>query len=139
MAKYINLKKIESSSESYIDLSGFREATSEKQRTGCLSVICTNGTKRLKLNRDLYTALGEPSNIKILLAESKIAIISVADDTQGALSVGKGAVIYNTSLVNQIINLIPDVEFPENASTRCGRLEQLQEDQDGNLAAIITL
>nr|WP_302696929.1 hypothetical protein [uncultured Ruminococcus sp.] len=138
MAKYIDFKKV-ASSESYIDLSGFREATSEKQRTGCMSVICTNGTKRLKLNRDLYTALGEPSDIKILLAESKIAIISVADDTLGALSVGKGAVIYNTSLVNQIINLIPDVEFPENASTRCGRLEQLQEDQDGNIAAIITL
>ena len=139
MAKYINLKKIESSSESYIDLSGFREATSEKQRTGCMSVICTNGTKRLKLNRDLYTALGEPSDIKILLAESKIAIISVADDTLGALSVGKGAVIYNTSLVNQIINLIPDVEFPENASTRCGTLTQVQDDGKGNLAAIVTL
>ena len=31
MAKYIDFKKVESSSESYIDLSGFREATSEKQ------------------------------------------------------------------------------------------------------------
>ena len=139
MAKYIDFKKVESSSESYIDLSGFREATSEKQRTGCMSVICTNGTKRLKLNRDLYTALGEPSDIKILLAESKIAIISVADDTLVALSVIIFAIIYNTSIVNQIINLFPDVEFPENASTRCGRLEQLQEDQDGNIAAIITL
>ena len=71
MAKYIDFKKVESSSESYIDLSGFREATSEKQRTGCMSVICTNGTKRLKLNRDLYTALGEPSDIKMIDCQVK--------------------------------------------------------------------
>ena len=77
--------------------------------------------------------------MKVLLGKDKIAIVHVEEGAPNAFAVGKGGVLYNTDLVNRIVALAKDTDFPENASTRCGRLEQLQEDQDGNLAAIITL
>ena len=104
-----------------------------------MSVVCTSGSKRLKLNHDLYAALDEPSSVRVLLGKSKIAIVAVPDGTAGSFKLGKGGILYDTAVVDEVISLTSGIDFPENASTRCGRLEQLQEDQDGNIAAIITL
>lgn len=141
MAKYLkkSIEKVNSNAESYVDLSDFKEAAPDKQRTGCMSVVCTSGSKRLKLNHDLYAALDEPSSVRVLLGKSKIAIVAVPDGTAGSFKLGKGGILYDTAVVDEVISLTSGIDFPENASTRCGRLEQLQEDQDGNIAAIITL
>ena len=71
MAKYLkkSIEKVNSNAESYVDLSDFKEAAPDKQRTGCMSVVCTSGSKRLKLNHDLYAALDEPSSVRVLLAK----------------------------------------------------------------------
>ena len=74
--------------------------------------------------------------MKVLLGKDKIAIVHVEEGTPNAFAVGKGGVLNNTDLVNRIVALAKGID---NASTRCGRLEQLQEDQDGNPAAIVTL
>ena len=49
MAKYLkkSIEKVNSNAESYVDLSDFKEAAPDKQRTGCMSVVCTSGSKRL--------------------------------------------------------------------------------------------
>ena len=124
MAKYLkkSIEKVNSTAESYVDLSDFKEAAPDKQRTGCMSVVCTSGSKRLKLNRDLYAALNEPSSVRVLLGKSKIAIV-----------------LYDTAVVDEVISLTSGIDFPENASTRCGTLTQVQDDGKGNLAAIVTL
>ena len=145
MARYVNgltgkkYAKITNDNERYIDMGEFGEVVADARQTGCISIICTQGCKRLKLNKELCTALEEPSCVKVLLGKDKIAIVQVEEGTPNAFAVGKGGVLYNTDLVNRIVALAKGIDFPENASTRCGRLEQLQEDQDGNPAAIITL
>ena len=86
MAKYLkkSIEKVNSTAESYVDLSDFKEAAPDKQRTGCMSVVCTRGSKRLKLNRDLYAALIDPSSVCVLLGKSKLAIVAVPDGTAGS-------------------------------------------------------
>ena len=138
MAKYLkkSIEKVNSTAESYVDLSDFKEAAPDKQRTGCMSVVCTSGSKRLKLNHDLYAALNEPSSVRVLLGKSKIAIVAVPDGTTGSFKLGKGGILYD---VDEVISLTSGIDFPENASTRCGTLTQVQDDGKGNLAAIVTL
>ena len=77
--------------------------------------------------------------MKVLLGKDKIAIVHVEEGAPNAFAVGKGGVLYNTDLVNRIVALAKDIDFPENASTRCGTLTQVQDDGKGNLAAIVTL
>ena len=141
MAKYLkkSIEKVNSTAESYVDLSDFKEAAPDKQRTGCMSVVCTSGSKRLKLNHDLYAALNEPSSVRVLLGKSKIAIVAVPDGTAGSFKLGKGGIPYDTAVVDEVISLTSGIDFPENASTRCGTLTQVQDDGKGNLAAIVTL
>lgn len=104
-----------------------------------MSVVCTSGSKRLKLNHDLYSALNEPSSVRVLLGKSKIAIVAVPDGTAGSFKLGKGGILYDTAVVDEVISLTSGIDFPENASTRCGTLTQVQDDGKGNLAAIVTL
>ena len=141
MSRYLkkSIEKVNSNAESYVDLSDFKEAAPDKQRTGCMSVVCTSGSKRLKLNHDLYAALNEPSSVRVLLGKSKIAIVAVPDGTAGSFKLGKGGILYDTAVVDEVISLTSGIDFPENASTRCGTLTQVQDDGKGNLAAIVTL
>lgn len=141
MSRYLkkSIEKVNSNAESYVDLSDFKEAAPDKQRTGCMSVVCTSGSKRLKLNHDLYAALNEPSSVRVLLGKSKIAIVAVPDGTTGSFKLGKGGILYDTAVVDEVISLTSGIDFPENASTRCGTLTQVQDDGKGNLAAIVTL
>ncbi|WP_295219729.1 hypothetical protein [Ruminococcus sp.] len=144
MAKYLSgnkkFEKVTETDANYIDLTaGFSEITADTGKAGCMSVICTNGSKRLKLNHDLYNALEMPHAVKIQLGKERLAIIAVPEDTVSAFTVGKGGVIYATSLVDKIAEAMPDMEWKENASTRCGRIEQLQEDKNGNTVAIVSL
>lgn len=145
MARYVNgltrmkYAKITNDNERYIDMGEFSEVVADARQTGCISIICTQGCKRLKLNKELCTALEEPSCVKVLLGKDEIAIVHVEEGTPNAFAVGKGGVLYNTDLVNRIVVLAKDIDFPENASTRCGTLTQVQDDGKGNLAAIVTL
>lgn len=138
MAKYLkkSIEKVNSTAESYVDLSDFKEAAPDKQRTGCMSVVCTSGSKRLKLNHDLYAVLNEPSSVRVLLGKSKIAIVAVPDGTAGSFKLGKGGILYDTAVVDEVISLTSGIDFPENASTRCSNLMDIAVNGDGTKSII---
>lgn len=142
MAKYLNktnFKKVAFGSEDYSDLSGFKEISAESDSRGELGVIKIDDCIRLRLSKNLYSQLGEPGCVKFLMGDKKIAIKSVSDGTPGAYRLGKGAVIYSTPLGDRIIDAVKNVEFKENATTRIGIINQVQENEDGSITVILSL
>lgn len=142
MAKYLNktnFKKVAFGSEDYSDLSGFKEISAESDSRGELGVIKIDNCIRLRLSKNLYSQLEKPEWVKFLMGDKKIAIKSVSDGTSGAYRLGKGAVIYSTPLGDRIIDAVKDVEFKENATTRIGTINQVQENEDGSITVILSL
>ena len=140
MAKYlnkVNYKKVAFGAEGYSDLSGFTEVSAETSRKGEIGITVSDGSKRVKLNKNLFTALGEPKSVKVLMSSTEIAFRAVPEGTVGAYDVCKGAVIYSTDLADRIIALVPDVEFKENATTRCGNIKQVQTNVDDSVEVIL--
>ncbi|MGN0606350.1 MAG: hypothetical protein ACI4JM_07495 [Oscillospiraceae bacterium] len=140
MAKYLNknYSKVAFGSEGYADLSEFEEIVAEAGSKGELGVIRIDDCIRLRLSKNLYSQLDMPNCVKVLLGNKKIAIKSVPDGTPGAYELGKGAVIYSTSLGDKIINAASDIDFKENATTRIGIINQVQENEDGSITAILS-
>jgi len=140
MAKFINktnYKKIAFGAEGYSDLSGFTEVSADASRKGELGITDSNGSKRIKLNKNLFSALGEPKSVKLIMSDTEIAFVAVPEGTHGAYDLCKGATIYSTELANKIIALVPDVEFKENATTRCGNIGKVQSDENGAVTVIL--
>ena len=128
MAKYlnkVNYKKIAFGAEGYSDLSGF-------------TITDSDGSKRVRLSKNLCSALGEPKAVKVLMSSTEVAFRAVPEGTVGAYDVCKGAVIYSTDLADRIIALVPDVEFKENTTTRCGSIRQVQTNEDESVTVILS-
>ena len=140
MAKFINkpnYKKIAFGTDGYSDLSGFTEISAESGKKGEIGITDSDGSKRVRLSKNLFSALGEPKSVKVLMSDTKIAFVAVSESTVGAYDVCKGAVIYSTDLADRIIALAPDVEFKENATTRCGSIEKVQINEDESITVIL--
>ena len=71
------------------------------------------------------------------MSDTKVALVAVAEGTIGAYDVCKGSVIYSTELADKIIALVPDIEFKENATTRCGSIEKIQTDENEAVTVIL--
>ena len=140
MAKFIkkgNYKTVSFGSNGYNDLNGFSEVASEFNKNGELRLIDADGSWRLGVTKNLYTALGSPNHVKVLMSDSKVAFRAVSEETPGAYEFGKGAIIYSADLAKKIMALVPNVDFKRNATTRCGRVEQVQTDEDGFATVIL--
>ena len=140
MAKFINetnYKKVEFGSEGYLDLSEFTEISSETGKKGEIGITLSKGSKRVKLNKSLFLALGEPECVKVSMSATQIAIKTVPVGTNGAYDICKGAVIYSSALADKIIKIASSVDFQEDATTRCGKIEVVQTEEDGATTAIL--
>lgn len=139
MAKYLkkkNYSKVAFGSEGYADLSEFEEIVAEAGSKGELGITMTDSGVRLRLSKNLFTQLEMPNCVKVMLGNKKIAIKSVPDGTPGAYELGKSAVLYSTALCNKIIDAA-SIDFKENATTRIGIINQVQENEDGSITAIL--
>ena len=142
MVKYLNknnYSKVAHGTEGYSDLSGFEEVTAEAGSKGEIGVIRIDDCVRIRLSKNLFSQLEMPDCVKVLLGDKKIAIRSVPAGTPGAYELGKGAVIYSTPLGEKIIKAASDVEFKENATTRIGTIDQIQEDENGLVTVILSI
>jgi hypothetical protein len=140
MAKYLgkpNSKPVAFGEEGYINLSGFTEISAESGRKGEIGITDCDGSKRVRISKKLFSALGEPKSMKVLMSDTKVAFVAVAEGTIGAYDVCKGSVIYSTELADKIIALVPDIEFKENATTRCGSIEKIQTDENEAVTVIL--
>ncbi len=141
MAKFINktnYKKIAFGAEGYSDLSGFTEVSAEASKKGEIGITDSDGSKRVRIGKNLFSALGEPKAVKVLMSSTEVAFRAVPEGTVGAYDVCKGAVVYSTDLADRIIALVPDVEFKENTTTRCGSIRQVQTNEDESATVILS-
>ena len=133
MSKFINkdnFTPVPYGSEGYKELSGFTELNAEVSRKGEIRICISGGAKKVGASKKLYTALGEPTSVKVLMNATQAAFRTVPDGTPGAFEFGKGAMIYSTDLAEKIMSLASTTEFKDNATTRCGRIDTIQTDED---------
>lgn len=135
--KKIAYEKISFGSEDYTDLSGFTEVNAESGKKGEIGICDTNGSKRVRLGCNPFSALEEPASVKVLMNDTKVAFRSVPEGTPGAYEIGKGAVIYSTGLAEKIMAVASNVGFKDNATTRCGYIEKVQSNEDDSITVIL--
>ena len=141
MARIINgynYKKVSFGSEGYKDLSGFEELQADSGRKGELRIIDNGGSWKVGASKTLYTVLGEPGFVKVLMNDTQVAIKVVPEGTAGAYEFCKGAIIYSTDLAEKIKTLAANTEFKSNATTRCGRIDAVQTDEDGSTTVLLS-
>lgn len=133
-----NYKKVSFGSEGYKDLSGFEELQADSGRKGELRIIDNGRSWKVGASKTLYTVLGEPGFVKVLMNDTQVAIKVVPDGTPGAYEFCKGAIIYSTDLAEKIKTLAANTEFKSNATTRCGRIDSVQTDEDGSTSVLLS-
>ena len=133
-----NFKKVSFGSEGYKDLSGFEELQADSGRKGELRIIDNGGSWKVGASKTLYTVLGEPGFVKVLMNDTQVAIKVVPEGTPGAYEFCKGAIIYSTDLAEKIKTLAANTEFKSNATTRCGRIDAVQTDEDGSTSVLLS-
>ena len=133
-----NYKKVSFGSEGYKDLSGFEELQADSGRKGELRIIDNGRSWKVGASKTLYTVLGEPGFVKVLMNDTQVAIKVVPDGTPGAYEFCKGAIIYSTDLAEKIKTLAANTEFKSNATTRCGRIDAVQTDEDGSTTVLLS-
>ena len=133
-----NYKKVSFGSEGYKDLSGFEELQADSGRKGELRIIDNGGSWKVGASKTLYTVLGEPGFVKVLMNDTQVAIKVVPEGTAGAYEFCKGAIIYSTDLAEKIKTLAANTEFKSNATTRCGRIDSVQTDEDGSTSVLLS-
>ena len=143
MSKYVNksidnYKKISYGSENAFDLSSFTELNAAAGRKGDLGFTDAGGTYRVVLYSNVLQLLGEPAAVKVFIGDKVAAIVPVSLNTPGAYSVMKGGIIYSADLADSLMALAPDVEFKPNCTTRCGRIDAVQENADGTQIVVIS-
>lgn len=141
MAKIIkgfNYKKVNFGSENAVDLSNFTELNAGSGRKGDIGITETGGSYRVVLYSTIISLLGSAENVKVYLGERMIAIMPVSSDTPGAYEIKKGGIIYSSDLAEKLMALVSSVEFKTNATTRCGRIEQVQTNEDDTSTVIIS-
>ena len=142
MSKYVNgynYKKVSVGSETAIDLSKFTELNAASSRKGVIGITETGGSYRVVLYSDIISILEDGTQfVKISAYEKMIAIQPVSSDTPGAYEIKKGGIIYSSDLSEKIISLTSGVDFKPNSTTRCGRILEVQTDEDGSPTVIIS-
>ena len=133
-----NYKKVSVGSETAIDLSKFTEFNAASSRKGVIGITETGGSYRVALYSDILSILEDAEFVKVLLGEKMIAIKPVSSDTFGAYEIKKGGIIYSSDLSEKIISLTSGVEFKPNSTTRCGRILEVQTDEEGRATVIIS-
>ncbi|MBE6850949.1 MAG: hypothetical protein E7504_04305 [Ruminococcus sp.] len=133
-----NYKKVSFGSEGYKDLSGFVELQADTDRKGELRIIDNGGSWKVGASKTLYSALGEPGFVKVLMSDTQVAIKVVPEGTAGAYEFCKGAIIYSTSLAETIMRIASGTEFKPNTTTRCGRIDAVQTDEDGSTTVLLS-
>ena len=133
-----NYKKVSFGSEGYKDLSGFEELQADSGRKGELRIIDNGRSWKVGASKTLYTVLGEPGFVKVLMNDTQVAIKVVPDGTPGAYEFCKGAIIYSTDLAEKIKTLAANTEFKSNATTRSGRIDSVQTDEDGSTSVLLS-
>ena len=104
---------------------------------GAITIIRTNGSgDRTRPSKSLLTDLGNPSWVDVYLTEEQVIIVPSTENAVGNFKVGKGEVLYNTQLANEIMQ-IAGIEFPENKSTSCGTYT-IETVDDTTKAAVVT-
>jgi len=141
MSKIINkrnYKTVSFGSEGYTNLDAFTELTPTASNHGELRIIDNGGSWKVGTSKNLYTALGEPHFVKVLMSDTQVAIKVVPEGTAGAYEFCKGAVIYSTSLAEKIMGIASGTEFKPNSTTRCGRIDAVQTDEDGSTTVLLS-
>ncbi len=136
--KGYNYKKVNFDAEGYNPLSDFKELTAEAGKKGELRIIDNGGSWNVGVSKNLYSALGEPDFVKVLMSDTQIAIRVVPEGTSGAFHFGKNAVIYSNSLAEAIMKLASNTEFKTNMTTRCGSIDAVQTNEDDSTTVIIS-
>lgn len=140
MSKIINkrnYKTVSFGSEGYTNLNAFTELTPTASNHGELRIMDNGGSWKVGASKNLYTALGEPHFVKVLMSDIQVAFKAVPDGTPGAYEFCKGAIIYSTDLAEKIKTLAANTEFKSNATTRCGRIDVVQTDEDGSTIVLL--
>lgn len=141
MAKIIkknNYKIVTFGSENSINLSEFSELNAESGRKGDIGITETGGSYRVVLYSNILSLLGYAENVKGYLGEHMIAIKPVSTDTPGAYEIKKGGIIYSSDLAEKIMSLASNVDFKLNATTRCGRIMEVQNNEDDTSTVVIS-
>lgn len=141
MARIINssnYKMVSFGSEGYTDLNTFTELTPTANDHGELRVMGNGGSWKVGASKNLYTTLGEPHFVKVLMRNTQVAFKAVPEGTPGAFEFRKGAIIYSTDLAEKIKTLAANTEFKSNATTRCGRIDAVQTDEDGSTSVLLS-
>ena len=127
-----NFNMITPENENYVDLSE-AVAFEATETNGCLTVIETTNSTRLRLNKSLMADLGEPEKVKVLFTKDKVIFIASEDNT--AMAIRKGGIIYNSALSKKVME-ISGAEF-SGGSTKIGNYN-LQTNEDGTVAAVVS-
>lgn len=141
MAKIVkgyNYKKVSFNSGDYNNLSDFTEIKAEAGRKGELGITETAGSYRVVLYSTILDALNDADSVKVLLSKQMLAIMAVAPGTPGAYDIRKGGIIYSSDLAHRIMEIVPDVTFKSNSTTRCGHILQVQENENGSATVILS-
>ena len=118
MSKYVNgynYKKVNFDAEGYNPLSDFKELTAEAGKKGELRIIDNGGSWNVGASQTLYSALGEPHFVKVLMSDSQIAFRVVPEGTFGAYEFCRGKIIYSTDLAEKIMELASNIDFCHSA------------------------
>lgn len=136
--KGYNYKKVSVKAENRIDVYQLTEVNANTGRKGDLGFTGVGETFRIVLYSNVLQILDNPSAVKFFIGEDIVAIVPVPPDTNGAYSVMKNGIIYDSNLAGTLMSLAKNVEFKPNCTTRCGRIDTVQENEDGTSTVIIS-
>lgn len=130
----LNITKtiLNENAEGYVDLSTAEEFELVST-TGCLTIIGTGKSKRLKLGKEIFEALGSPEAVGMKFM-SNMLIIGQPEISKLKLTVAQDRIIYNNELACKIAEM-SDVECPSNKSTKIGDYH-LQQYGEGVVAVV---
>lgn len=141
MSKFItknNYKKVSVGSENAVNLAKFKEFNAALGRKGDIGITETGGSYRVVFYSEILFLLENAEFVKILVGENMIAIKPVSSDTSGAYEIKKGGIIYSSDLSEKIMSLTSDIEFKTNSTTRCGRILEVQTDEEDTPIIVVS-
>ena len=119
--------------EGYIDIAS-AVSFSSGESDGCLTVINTTNSKRIKLSKNLLSDIGNPSEIEIKFTDECMLIFESHTDGK-AFTIKSGQLIYNTPLTQKVMKM-SGKEFPANKSVKIGTYKLQTFDEDKIVAVI---
>ncbi len=103
---------------------------------GATTIIRTSSGDRTRPSKSLLAGLGNPKYVDVYLTETQVIIVPLTESTADSFKIGKGDILYNTQLANEIMQ-IAGIDFPENKSTSCGTYT-IEAVDDTTKAAVVT-